>query len=132
MISAGIMKRCLEEAEKSEYFPYKVGAVIFSKSRILGSGHNDVRTCRAIPTKHKLFNEALHAEQAALAFGRQNCSNDLKILKGSSILVIRQNSTTGSISMGKPCDMCHRMLKKFGIKWMYYSDRKGQIIKEKV
>ena len=127
----GIIKRALEEAEKSEYFPYRVGAVIFSKNNILGSGKNDVRTCRAIPTKHKLFNESLHAEQAAVAAVRRISSND-KVMKGASILVIRQNATTGSLSMGKPCDMCQRMLKKFGIKWMYYSDRKGQIIKEKV
>ena len=131
MISSGIIKRALEEAEKSEYFPYKVGSVIFSKSKILGSGHNDVRTCRSIPTKHKLFNEALHAEQAALADVRRLCS-DIKVLKGASILVITQNATTANLSMGRPCDMCHRMLKKFGIKWMYYSDRRGQIVKEKV
>ena len=129
-MTPGIVKRCLQEVESSEYFPYKVGAVIFSKSRILGSGHNDVRTCRTIPTKHKLFNEALHAEQAALADVRR-ISSDVKCLKGSSILVMRQNSG-GSISLARPCDMCHHMLKKFGIRWMYYSDRRGQIIKEKV
>ena len=129
-ITAGVIKRALEEAESSDYFPYRVGAVIFKGSRIFGSGKNDVRSSQAIPNKYKNFKEALHAEQAAFINVKNNGNEEC--LKGSSILVIRQNFNTGTLSMGRPCDMCHAMLKKFGIRWMYYTDRKGQIVRERV
>jgi deoxycytidylate deaminase len=124
-MNAGIVKRALEEAEISPYYPYKIGAVIFSKNRILGSGHNDIR-CNSIHPKYKNFENSLHAEQAAILSVK-----DWSVLKGSSIFVIRMN-LTGNISMAKPCDMCMSMIKHVGIKKIYYTNRFGETILERI
>lgn len=131
-LNVGILKKAIEEAEKSPYFPYRIGAVFFKGSRIFGFGHNDVRSCRVIPNKYKQFKEALHAEQAALAHVKSQNGGDTSCLQGASIFVIRINATTENISMARPCFMCHSMLKRFKVRWMYYSDKHEQIIKEVV
>ena len=65
MISSGIIKRCLEECEKSQY-RFHIGAVIFNSKRIISSGHNGIRSSVNIKNKYKKFKNSLHAEQAAL------------------------------------------------------------------
>lgn len=125
-MTPGIIKKCLEAIECSEYFPYHVGAVIFKGSKIYSFGWNDVRSCTGIHNRYKNFKESLHAEQMAVSR-----MSDKHMLKGMSILVMRQN-ISGTLSMAKPCEMCREMLDHFGIRWMYYSDRRGQIIKESI
>lgn len=120
----GILKKAIEEAEKSEYYPYKIGAVIFKGSRILGYGHNAIRSFNKIPSKYKKWENSLHAEQKAIF----SCS-DLTKLKGSSILVIRI-SKSGKMRMAKPCDMCEATIKHFGIREVLYSGEDGEIVRE--
>lgn len=108
----------------SEHPLYRIGSVIFKGSRIFSSGHNSFRSS-TIPIKYKRFEHTLHAEQSAL-----NGVN-WETLKGASILVIRYN-TSGNMSLGYPCKYCMESIKHVGIKFLYYSTRKGEIKKEKL
>ena len=124
MITVGVIQECLKECSASTYYQ-KVGAVIFSGKRILGSGHNGIRSTSAIHDKYKNYINSLHAEQDAL----RNL-NWVK-LKGSSILVLRISKTLNILSNAKPCPMCEKLLQHIGIKNIFYSDKNGQIVKLK-
>ncbi len=125
MIRIGILNLCLKELKKSNNPNYKIGAVIFKGSRIISSGFNKFRSS-SIPLKYRKYEDSLHAEQSALL----NADN-WKLLKNSSILVIRLNKS-GNLSMSFPCQYCYNSLEYVGIKWIYFSNRKGEILKEKL
>ena len=118
-ITAGILKRCLEECEKSTY-KYRIGAVIFKGSRILSSGHNSIRSSSISP-KYKLYPNSIHAEQAALL------GLDWSKLRGYSILTLKISKTKQFLGMAKPCSMCLTLLNTIGIKNIYYSNPIGEI-----
>ena len=123
-ITSGIIKLCLLESEKSNY-RFKIGAVVFKGNRILSSGHNEIRSSN-IPSKHKLYNNSVHAEQAALL------GTDWNKLKGCSILVMRCSKTKGSLSNAKPCSLCQKLLAHIGIRNIYYSNEMGEIVHAKL
>lgn len=124
MLKTGIIKLCMEEIEKSNHPRYNLGAVIFKSSRIISSGHNSFRS-NSIPFKYRKWEDSLHAEQCALL------GVDWQKLKNSSILVMRTNNS-GNLSLSYPCEYCIDSLKYVGIKWLYYSNRKGEIIRERI
>ena len=123
-ITSGIIKLCLLESEKSNY-RFKIGAVVFKGNRILSSGHNEIRSSN-IPSKHKLYNNSIHAEQAALL------GTDWNKLKGCSILVMRCSKTKGNLSNAKPCPLCQKLLAHIGIRNIYYSNEMGEIVHAKL
>lgn len=125
MLTKGIINLAISEAEKSTY-RFKMGAVIFKGKRILGYGHNGIRSSSNIKSKFKKWQNALHAEQAAL----MNI-NWCKV-KGASIFVVKVSHKYGMISMASPCQMCRDILSHVGIHDIYYSDLDGQIIHEKI
>lgn len=125
MISSGIIKRCLEECEKSTY-RFRIGAVIFKGSRIISSGHNGIRSVSQIKDKFKKYENSLHAEQAALM------NIDWNKVKGCSILVMKISPSKGTLSMAKPCEICQKLLEHIGIKTIYYSNEKGEIVRKKL
>ena len=124
MISSGIIKRCLEECEKSQY-RFHIGAVIFNSKRIISSGHNGIRSSANIKNKYKKFENSLHAEQAALM------NIDWNKVKGCSILVLKLSKTKKQLSNAKACNMCMTILHHVGIKDIYYSNEYGEIVKYK-
>ena len=124
-MTSGILKLAIVEAESVKY-RFRVGAVIFKGSRILSSGKNGIRSSRIHPL-HKHYNNSLHAEQNAILNIK-----DWSTLKGCSILVVKISKTRGIFSMARPCDMCQELLKHVGIKTMYYSNEKGEIVTEKL
>lgn len=119
MISSGILKLALKEAESSQCYPYRIGAVIFKGSRILSSGVNSIRSS-SIPNKYLRAENSLHAEQEALL------NLDWTKLKGCSILIVRLGKK-GSIRMAKPCPFCLKTLYHVGIKNIYHTTREGGI-----
>ena len=123
-ITSGIIKLCLLESEKSNH-RFKIGAVVFKGNRILSSGHNEIRSSN-IPSKHKLYNNSVHAEQAALL------GTDWNKLKGCSILVMRCSKTKGNLSNAKPCPLCQKLLAHIGIRNIYYSNEIGEIVHAKL
>ena len=121
-MNIGVIRLAIEEASKSTH-KHRVAAVVFKGNRIISSGHNAVRANKINP-KYKVYNEALHAEQAALL------NLDWSKLRGYSILVVRVNGS-GKLIMSKPCSVCEKLLRHIGIKNVYYSNENGEIILEK-
>ena len=125
MISSGIIKRCLEECEKSTY-RFRIGAVIFKGSRIISSGHNGIRSSSQIKSKFKKYENSLHAEQAALMNINWNK------VKGCSILVLKISKTKKQLSNAKPCPLCQKLLAHIGTHNIYYSNEMGEIVYSKL
>ena len=120
-MNIGIWNKCIEELQKSEYYPYRIGAVVFKGSRILSAGYNKLRGNGCIHPKYKKIDHSLHAEQAAIL--------DLKHwekAKGTSILIIRMNQCD-SISLSYPCPMCQSLIKHVGIRKVFYTLRNSKI-----
>lgn len=125
MLTVGILRKAIEEAEKSSY-RFKIGCVIFKGSRIISSGHNEIRSCSKILDKYKKYKNALHAEQAAII------KTDWRKLNGCSILTVKISGNMGYLGISKPCNMCYELIKHVGIKEMYYTNEHGEIIHEKI
>lgn len=123
-MKTGILKKGLEEIKKSEHPIFKISAIIFKGSRIISIGHSCFRM-NGIPAKYKKFSHSLHAEQAAIINGKK------EKMKSTSILVLRVNPSM-NLSLAYPCFYCMESIKLVGIKWLYFSDRSGEIKKEKI
>ena len=124
LIPKCIIRRSIQLAGLSTNDKYRLGAVVFKGSRIISEGYNKFRSC-GIPSIYKKYPLTLHAEQ--------DCINNVnwKKLKGKSILVVRINKHD-ELLLAHPCKYCMNTIKHIGIKNIYYSDNKGNIIREKV
>lgn len=123
-IKNGILKRALEEAESSSYYP-KIGSVIFRKSNIISSGHNGIRA-NSIHPKYQNYANSLHAEQHALI------GLDWSKLNKCNILVIRIGENN-KLRFARPCEeKCFPLIRHIGLKFVYYSNYDGKIVKEKI
>lgn len=127
-LKSSIIKKCIYLAESSSFInqnnkrqPFKIGAIIFKGSSVLGYGTNSIRSCKRIKNKYKKFIESLHAEQHAIISVKNR-----KTLKGASILVIRLNKNN-ELRLAKPCEMCMGFIKHVGISKIYYSTNNGEI-----
>ena len=123
-MTSGILKKALQEVEKSNHHQFKVAAIIFKGSRILSCGVNGIRSCSKLNKKFQEWENSLHAEQACIINARRD-------LKGTSMLVIRVNKQ-GEFRMAKPCGMCAGFLSSVGIKEVYYTTSTGEIAYERV
>lgn len=120
-IYVNVLNKAVEQALKSNHYP-KIGAVVFKGKRIFGSGHNGIRSS-TLPMKHRHWKESLHAEQAALLH------LDWKKVKGCSILVLRINDE-GKFGLCKPCPMCQKILIHVGIKKVWFTNEKGEVVRK--
>jgi deoxycytidylate deaminase len=120
------IKKCIQEAKKTEEFKFRVGAVVFNKGEFISSGHNYPN--KSIKKHHPKFRkmpDSIHAEVDAIIRAKKD-------LKGSSILVIRINSND-EYRMSRPCKYCQMYLRHVGIKYFYYSISKfPYIVREKI
>jgi deoxycytidylate deaminase len=116
IVSNSILKKAIEEAEKSTYKQHRVGCVIFKGRKIHSVAFNSVRG-NQIESRFKNFTESLHAEAHALF----KCNFSLR---GYSILVVRINKH-GELRNAKPCTFCMDYITFKEIKHIYYSDVDG-------
>lgn len=124
-MKVGVLRMALQETLNSTHYLYKMGAVVFKGSRIFASGHNCFRSS-SIPNKYKKFPHTLHAEQSAIY-----AINNWNEIRGASILVVRVNKS-GNLSKSFPCKYCLKTIKHVGIKNIYYTNRLGEIVKERI
>ena len=125
-MTVGILKKAIENAEKSKMYPYRLGCVVFKGKRILSYGYNQIRTSNAIPDKYKKYIEALHAEQHAI----MKIQNK-ELLNGASLLVIRINRH-GKLTNARPCENCMKTIVHFKFSNIYFSNENGEIVMERV
>lgn len=124
-----IYSRLIDAAAFSEFHRQMHGAVVLDyKNRIISVGWNKRKT-HPKQKKHAIkagqpAKEYLHAEIDALIFlpGRD---------KAYSIVVGRL-SKNNELTYSRPCPVCMRAIRESGCKWLYYTNRLGELIKENV
>lgn len=124
-----IYSRLIDAALCSEFHRQQHGAVVLDdRNRIISVGWNKRKThpkqkAHAIKAGQPA-KEFLHAEIDALIFlpGRDTAY---------SIVVGRLNKR-GLLTYSKPCPVCMRAIRESGCKWLYYSDRSGELNREEI
>lgn len=107
-------------------YRFHLGAVVVNHHRIIGSGFNsatrtDIIQARLDQKKYGCFCEGrLHAESSALIPFIKRRIN----LSGASIYVYRELKD-GTPAMARPCSSCFELIKKCGIKKVYYTTNNG-------
>lgn len=96
---------------KSDYC-HQLGAVVVKKNKVLGIGFN--KPHKTSPKSLHPF-KTVHAELDAIL----DCNR--KAVKGSVIYVYREFKD-GTPANSKPCQYCEIMLKRAGIKKVFYTD----------
>ena len=125
-IKIGILKRAIKIAEKSDYYPFKISAIIFKGNRILAEGKNYVGNSSRINKKYRFIECSIHAEADALS------KLSLDDTKGASIIILRINAGSGKFSSAKPCEFCQKYIYEKSIKKVYASDENGELIEYRV
>lgn len=122
-----LLKLAQIASQKSTHKMYKVGAVIIDRTgRPISFGTNSaskthplVRLIGKTPFGQHKNAEALHAEIAALISIRHKVDT-----RGLKILVYRENNK-GELRMARPCEICNRILKAYGIDGAYFTTDGG-------
>jgi len=99
-------------------FKYKVGSVIFKKSRIISSGFNLSK--KTHPWLKRIFKHStIHSEVMSVL----KVIHFSDMLKDSDIFVYREAKVNGAIvpRMAKPCAMCVTVLYEVGINRAFWS-----------
>lgn len=99
----------LKESLRSSY-KYLLGAVIVKRGKIVGKGYNSV----AYQGKRSFLN-GIHAEIAAI-------NNTRAADRSGSTIYVARWMRRGQLGLAKPCPACEKVLRKLGIKKVYYSD----------
>ena len=111
MSSPSKVQHAVEEARKSTYRK-RLGAVVFSKNKVVGRGHNKLKTH---PKLSKMGYYTIHAECDAL----------MRASGGDTLVVhIFKN---GNLACSKPCERCMVMAKSYNIKRVIYVDWNGSV-----
>lgn len=98
----------------------RMAAIIVKRNKVLGKGMNSRRS----HPLQKLFSKsdvkiALHAEISAIIDALRN--NEEEDLKGATIFVARVLKN-GSRAIAKPCPICEKAIKAYGITGMYWTE----------
>lgn len=100
----------LSEARKSSY-KVPMGAVVVYKNKIVGRGCNIAHSTGEI-------NDGIHAEIAAINDATAKYRKD-------SILVVGRTNKNDELAIAKPCQSCETILKKLGVKRVWFSTETG-------
>lgn len=103
----------------------KMAAIIAKRREILGVGLNS----RKSHPLQKLFSKSevkisLHAEIAAIIDALKDYDEDE--LKGANIFVARVLKN-GSRAVAKPCPICERAIKAYGIQGIYWTEYEDKL-----
>ncbi len=96
----------IEQCAKSSY-KKRMGATVVYQGQIVGIGYNKVHST-GIPL------EGRHAELEALNNTKARYRN------GSTVYICRL-AKDGSLALAKPCSACRTVMKKMGVKYVWYS-----------
>lgn len=100
----------LSESKKSSY-KVPMGAVVVHKNTIVGRGCN-IAHSTGEP------NDGMHAEIAAI-------NNTTAKYRKDGVLFVGRVNKDDELAMAKPCQSCETILKKLGIKRIWYSSEDG-------
>lgn len=107
---------CLKLAQKSKGY-YKHAAILVKGGSIIAVGINNNKSGM---TKHHFYKERnLHAELDLLI------KFDRDYVKGC-VLYTAGITRSGNILYSCPCERCQKLIKLYGLKKVYYSDKNGE------
>lgn len=103
-------KAALALAAASEYnVTHQLCALVVSKNLVLSVGYNQPKT-HPISAETKM--QQLHAEMDALL----RCGSS----EGAEVIVVR-SKPSGKPGLAKPCDICQGILRRFGVRRVFYT-----------
>lgn len=125
-----------EEALKSTFNRFHVGAVIVYKHKIIGSGHNSDKTHPMQEKYNELyrtFNNAkgcaikhsLHAEISALTSISYLVGKEVDFSKAKIYIYRISIGKPKGYGCAKPCPACLNAIRDIGIKHCYFTDDEG-------
>lgn len=103
------IQQCLRSAYK-----YRVGAIVVFKGKVVGKGFNKVHST-GVP---KL--DGKHAELEAIN------NTTARFRKGCTVYVCRLTKSN-ELALAKPCEACQVVMKKMGVKYVWYSSAQGWV-----
>jgi len=95
-------------------YKQRMGAVVVYKGRVVGMGFNKVHST-GVPRL-----DGKHAEIEALN------NTTAKYRNGSTVYVCRLTKV-GNLAMAMPCIPCRTIMKKLGVKYVWYSTNEGWV-----
>ena len=107
MKTAVFKEEAFNQCKKSAY-KQRLGAVVVHKGKIVGKGYNKVLGTGTLRV------DGLHAEIEAINNSPAMCRQD------ATVYVCRINKKD-EIVMSKPCHGCETVLRKLGIKYVWYT-----------
>ena len=108
----GFAKIALELAGEATYdVTHQLCALVVSKNRVLSVGYNQPKTH---PISKDTERQQLHAEMSALL----RCPD--AIVEGAEVVVARLKPS-GKPGLAKPCEACQGILKRFGVRRVFYT-----------
>jgi len=116
-----ILNKLKKNALNSSLY-YKHSACIFKNDKILTIGNN--KYFKNLLIANQMIKLSIHAEIDALS------KHNYKNVKGLDILIIRVGDKSNTLKNSRPCNACIEKLKKKGIRKVYYSNDKGNIVYE--
>ena len=117
---SGYLRAARKAAGRGLHKRHRLGAVLVNRSgQVISHGYNSHKTHPQMGFK------TLHAEISALIGCRY------KDIQHSSMYVIRLNAKDEP-AMSKPCPTCRAILREYGVREVYYTNREGQLEKIKL
>lgn len=119
----------------SDYKGTHVGAVVVYKKYIISTGFNSQKTSPR-QYRYNLYRGfrnvkgCHHTQHAELAALNHLIGKDID-WANVSIFVYRELKD-GTPACSKPCPACDKLIKNLGIKTVYYIDREGNFVKERI
>lgn len=101
------------EAESSTFFPYRLGAVVLDRGRVVSRGRNSRKTHTKI---NKYGYYCLHAE----------CDAILRASSGNVLVVVRI-LRNGQFAEAKPCSKCLEFARDYGITKIIHTTQLGDL-----
>jgi deoxycytidylate deaminase len=114
-LPSGVLELAVSQALKSP-MQHKHGAVIWKKGQIIGAGYN-YHVSGSNPKQRQI---SIHSEKDCLSGLRGDQ------IYGADILAIRVKKN-GSLSHGAPCKGCKKLLKRKGVRKVFWFDLDKQI-----
>lgn len=90
---------------------YQLCALVVSKNKVLSIGYNQPKT-HTISAETKM--QQLHAEMHAIV----GCPEGA--VDGAEVIVVRIKPS-GKPGLAKPCEVCQKILRRFGIRRVFYT-----------
>lgn len=107
-------RAAIKAARLSDFYAHRVGAALFDGARLITLGKNLHRS----HPENSCY--TMHAEFDSLKRLRGHDTSNI-------IMFVARLTRTDKVSLAKPCDECQKVIRKYGIKKVYYTNHSGEL-----